>query len=170
MNKLAKALLSSTALTALACAPAVAGSAPAFHFRALHGGRVVNKTKMPNHGAAHITYTFGIYTDIPSSDFRKTVKLTSTFVTFSGMCSLGSAVKMKAPKKSEYGKIGIVAETYTNRCAFPVVVYGNTYKLTDSAGEGHTDHFVSSRIYKFANGSTKYKGTLNLDVSVDIGQ
>jgi hypothetical protein len=49
------------------------------------------------------------------------------------------------------------------------VYYGDTYKLTNPAGEGASDFFVSSLIGKWKNGSLKYKATLKLDVSVAVG-
>jgi hypothetical protein len=48
------------------------------------------------------------------------------------------------------------------------VFYGNTYKLTNPEGEGKTDTFVSTLIGKFENNGVKYKGKLNMDVSVTI--
>jgi hypothetical protein len=62
--------------------------------------------------------------------------------------------------------VGFFTETYSNGC----VAYGDTYKLTDPAGEGKTDSFVSSLIFTFQSGGVKYKGKLNLDVSVEIGE
>ena len=48
--------------------------------------------------------------------------------------------------------------------------YGDTYKLTNSAGEGQTDYFPSRLIAKYKRSGIKYKGTLLLDVNVTIGK
>jgi hypothetical protein len=130
---------------------------------------VANKTRMPNHGATHITYTFGVYTYVSSPSLNKTVTLAATFYKFSSCTFEHTPVKVRAPKKSQYGKIGWTTETYSNVSApGPTVFYGNTYKLTNPDAKGKTDHFVSSQIFRFTNGGTKYKGTLNSDASVTI--
>jgi hypothetical protein len=76
-----------------------------------------------------------------------------------------SQKKPRITKKPIYGKVGFFAEAYSNGC----VAYGDTYKLTDPAGEGKTDSFVSSLIIKFQSGGVKYRGKLNVDVGVEIG-
>jgi hypothetical protein len=170
MNTLAKTLLCGGALVALATVPAVAGNAPAFHVTALHGGRVVNKTKIHIPGSQHLTYTFGVYTYLPASELRKTVRLHGTFYhwDYSG-CTSGPPVKVTAQKKSQYGKIGIATETYSEGCpSGPSVFYGETYKLTNPDAKGKIDHFVSRQIFKFKNGGKKYKTTLNFEVNVFI--
>lgn len=157
---------------ALAFNPAIAqNEAPHFfHFTTLHGGRIVNKTKLHNHGATHITYTVGVYTYVSASNYRKTQILPGTFAMEEYEPCNVSYLKMTAPKKAEYGKVGIVTETYTGICGEGVktVLYGNSYKLTDPNAQGKTDHFVSSIFGKFENNGTKYKGRLNLDVQVSI--
>jgi hypothetical protein len=171
MNSLAKPLLSGVALCALATVPAVASNGPAFHVQALRRGHVVNKTNMQNQKAQHITYTFGVYTYVSASDLYKTIPLAGTFYKW---CSTSSCFgpeprqKIKAPKKSKYAKIGTATETYTFSVG-PRVFYGDTYKLKDAAGEGQTDTFVSSLYAWFTDNNSKYKGTLNLEVSVAIG-
>lgn len=176
MNNLIKALLGSAAFSALTSGAAGAADAPIFHIASLHaGGKVVNKTKAHNHGATHVTYTFGVYTSVSASDFRKTVLLASTFYRWSSYDSCyagGTEPKMsiKAQKRSTYAKIGTATETYSFRCPYgPSHFYGDTYKLKDASGFGQTDTFVSVLYGKFHNGSSKYKGTLNLDVNVAIG-
>ncbi len=168
MNKLARTLLGGVSIYALASVPAVAEIPSAFHVTALHGGRVVNKTKLHNRGATHITYTYGVYTYVSSAQLNKTVKLYGTFYKFEEhICS--TPVKAKAPKKSEYAKIGIATETYSLGCpSGPTVFYGNTYELKDPNAKGHTDHFVSTQVYQFRSGGTKYRETVNLDVDVSI--
>ena len=175
MNNLTKTLLGGTALTALAAAPALADHAPKFHVAALHPSKVVNKTKVHNYDRAHVTYTFGVYTSVPASDYRKTVYLASTFYRWSSYdsCYFGGTepkMRIKARKESKYAKIGTATESYSFRCPYgPSHFYGDTYKLNDKAGFGQTDTFVSILYGKFQNGSVRYKGTLNLDVSVAIG-
>lgn len=169
MNTLIRTLLGSTALCVLATAPAVAGSAPKFHVTALHRGRVVNKTRLQNPVRGHFTYTFGVYTYVSSASLNKTVTLTSSFYKFDSSCSFVTPVRVKAPKKSEYGKIGWTTETYSDVCTpGPNVFYGNTYKLTNPDGKGHTDHFVSTQIFQVKRNNRKYKGTLHSDVNVFV--
>jgi len=163
MNQLTKTLLAGAALCALATVPAIAQNALPFHITALHGGRVVNKTKMPNHGATHVTYTFGVYTYVSFSDYYgKKVR----FAPYGG-CGW-SKVKV-SPKKTEYAKLGTYSETYSTGCAYgPTIYSGVTYKLTNPNSEGHTDHYVATWTFKSNNGGTKYKGKMNVDVSLFI--
>jgi hypothetical protein len=172
MNTLTRTLLGGGALAALATAPAHAGNAPVFHIQALHGGKAVNKTKMNNQKAGHVTYTLSVYTSVAASDFRKTVPLTGTFyrwISYSSCGGFGKAKsRIKVPKKTSYAKLGSATQTYSI-CDYENIFYGDTYKLTDAAGEGKTDNFVSTLLGSFRNQNGKYKGTLNLDVSVAIG-
>jgi hypothetical protein len=172
MNSLAKTLLGGAALCALATAPSIAGNASAFNISVLHPGNAVNKTKMPNHDATHLTYTFSVSTSIPASDLHKTVTL-GPFFKFNSYSTVCSSPKEKIkfdPKKTQYAKLGVATETYSLGCASgPTVFYGVTYRLTNPAGEGQIDHFVSSLIGKFRNSHGKYKGTLNMDFTVNIG-
>jgi hypothetical protein len=164
MNNLTRTLLGSAALCALATAPAMAGDVPAFHITALHAGNVVDKTTIHNQSRTHLTYTFGVYTYI-SAELDKKVKLAGTAYSFG--CS--ALEKARITKQATYGKAGIDYETYSTGCggAGEVGVV-DTYKLTNPAGEGNTDHFTSSLIGKYENSGVKYKATLNLDVSVGI--
>ena len=169
MDKLTEALLGGVAISALAVAPAVVQQKhPGFHFTALHGGRVVNKTKMPNHGATHITYTFGIYSYQPANAPPKT-HLIGTFYRFESynFCALVKE-KIKAPKKSIYARLGTATETYSFGCSNgPTTFLGDTW--TNKTGKsGDTDFFVSKLISTFKNNGTKYKATMNLDVGVII--
>jgi len=171
MNNLTKTLLGGVALAALTTAPAMAGHHrhPAFHVTALHAGKAVNKTKIHNQGATHITYTFGVYTYQPANAAKNT-HLAGTYYKWNSNSSTCTYPKMKinAPKKSVYAKIGTATETYSIGCSGgPVSYLGDTW--TNKTGvAGNTDTFVSTLTGKFMNGSTKYKGTLNLDVSVGI--
>jgi len=175
MNSLTKSLLGSAALAALTAAPAVGSQTPKFHVAALHPSKVVNKTKVHNYDRIHVTYTFGVYTSVPASDFHKTVYLASTFYRWSSYdsCYVGGTepkMRIKARKRSKYAEIGTATETYSFGCPYgPSHFYGDTYHLKDKAGFGQTDTFVSTLYGKFQNGGARYKGTLNLDVSVAIG-
>jgi hypothetical protein len=116
----------------------------------------------------HITYTFGVYTYASASSSG--VKLGATYYKWNSYSSLCTTPKMKikAPKKSVYAKIGTSTETYSFGCpSGPTVFYGDTW--TNKTGQsGNTDTFVSTLTGKFTNSRGKYKGTLNLDVSVSI--
>jgi hypothetical protein len=165
MNNLTRTLLGSAALCALATAPAMAGDVPAFHITALHAGKVVNKTTIHNQSRTHLTYTFGVYTYVSASDLNIKVKLSGTGYSFG--CS--ASEKARITKQAKYGKAGIDYETYSTGCGGAGEVYAvDTYKLTNPAGEGRTDHFTSSLIGKYENSGVKYKATLNLDVGVGI--
>lgn len=173
MNKLTKTLLGGVALAALTTAPAMAQQKhPGFHYMALHGGRVVNKTKMPNRGATHITYTFGIYTYASFSQaYRQKVHLQSTFYlnSNSSICNPNRRHFRVDQKKTEYGRTSLGKETYSFGCpSGPTTIYGMDYKITDPDAEGHTDHAEATYKARFTNSGTKYKGTLNLDVSIQI--
>jgi hypothetical protein len=154
MNNLTKTLLCGVALCALTTVPAVAENAFAFHVTALHGGRAVNKTKLHNHGATHLTYTFGVYSYLSGSDPKK------QRLTGSRICPAPNKVSV-APKKTQYAKIGVYTQTYSDGCEFVAA----TYKLLNPPVTG-TDNFVLSIASKFEQNGTKYKGTLNLDYTV----
>jgi hypothetical protein len=165
MSNLTKSLFGSVALCALMAVPAVSENADSSHMTALHGGRVINKTKLHNRGATHIYSTLSVFTYLPPSSYRKKQFLPGTFYKYVDACSV---TKWKVTKKAQYGKVGFVTGTYTCDGVAKTVPIGNFYKLTDPDAEGKTDHFVSSVSAKFENNGTKYKGTLSLDVSVII--
>ena len=176
MNNLTKTLLGSAALAALSAVPSVAGNAPRFHVTALYaGGIVVNKTVIHDPSRTHMTFTLSVSTQVPASHLKTKTRLSDTFYKWSSQTASSSKcgnpeTYIIVPKKSAYGKIDTATKTINWHCTSgPSVYYGDTYKLTDPAGEGKTDFFVSSLIGKWKNGSVKYKGTLNLDVSVAIG-
>lgn len=170
MNDLNRTLLAGVALCALTAIPAAGESAMPFHFTALHGGRVINKTKLHNHGATHITSTLSVFTYVPASSYRKTEVLPGTFYFENYDPCSATYRKMKVTKKAQYGKVGIVTETYTGICGVGIktVLYGNSYKLTEPNAQGKTDSFVSTLHDKFENNGTKYRGTLNIDVNVIV--
>jgi hypothetical protein len=172
MNYITKTLLGSAALCALATAPSMA-AVPAFHVTALHAGHAVNKTLVVEKGRSHLTYTFGVSSYVPASDLNNTVHLIYTYYKWNSNDSLCTdpKEKIKVPKQSEYATLGTATETYDEGCSNgSTKFYGDTYDLTNSAGDGQTDSFTSKLIGKFENEGTKYKGTLNLDVDVHIGE
>lgn len=163
MKNLTKILLGGAAFISLATTPAMAQDVPDFHVTVLHTGKVVNKTVFHDPSRQHLTYTFEAYATIPA-ELDKKIKLG---VLSSWGCS--STQKAKITQKATYGKAGIYTETYSANCSGAgEVFYGNTYKLTNSAGEGKTDTFVSTLIGKFEKNGVKYKGTSNLDFNVTI--
>lgn len=171
MNNLTKTLLGSVALAALGAAPAMAEQKhPAFSFTAVHAGRVVNKTKLHNRGAVHLTYTFSVY-GTADVELDKKV-LVGSFYKWNSNSTVCSTPKMKLkldPKKTVYGKISVATQTYSLGCpSGPTVYYGVAYKLTNPDGIGETDHFKSSLIGKFKNAHGKYKGTLNSIYSLTL--
>jgi hypothetical protein len=161
MNTLTKTLLAGSAFCALATVPALADKASAFHFVAQNGGRVVNKTALPHHSGSHVTYTFGVYSSIPSSDLHQTVRVANTV---QRVCNVSSLKTKVDPKKTAYAKVGTFIETYSTGCA----LVGATYKLTNPDAKGNTDNFVFTVSGKFQQSGQKYKGVLNMDVSVSI--
>lgn len=173
MNKLTRTLLGGAALAALAVAPGVAKNAHAFHFTALHGGRVVYKSKFHNpHRCDDSSCTAYVYTSVPASDLRKTVRLIDTFYKLNSNSTIcnNPTQHLKAPRKGQYGKVGAATETYSIGCpSGPTTFYGNTYKLTDKAGEGKNDVFVSKLRGEFTTSHGTYKGTLYIEANVAIG-
>jgi hypothetical protein len=169
MNNLTKTLLGGVALTALAAVPANAAKHPAMHVTALHAGKAVNKTKMHVPGRQHLTYTFGVYSYQPASA-PPAQHIFGTYYKWNSSGNLCTAPKEKnkVPKKSIYGKLGTATETYSEGCSNgPTVFYGDTW--TNKTGvAGNIDQWRGVLTGKFQNGSTKYKGTLNLDVRLTI--
>ena len=168
MNSITKTLLVGTAFCALATVPAVAGDVPNIHVVALHPShQTVLKTSMHKGSISHVTTTISVSTSVPASDLHKKVELDATVFGF--LC--GRSGKVKITKKAIYGKAGIYTLTNSTACdGAGQVLYGNTYKLTNPEGEGKTDSFVSSLTSKFEYKGAKYKGTVNLDVNVAIGE
>ncbi|HEX3944348.1 MAG TPA: hypothetical protein VHW69_09700 [Rhizomicrobium sp.] len=170
MNKLTQTLLTGAALCALGAAPAMAQPThPAMHVTALYAGHAVNKTKFHNPGRQHITYTYGIYSSrqlvldqkVPIGSFYKWNS--------SGTLCSNPKQKLKFPKKTLYGKLSVATETYSFGCpSGPTIYYGTDYKLTDPAGFGNTDYFVIKDLGWFKDNGNKYRGTLNMDVSLTI--
>lgn len=173
MDKLTQTLLGGVALGAFAAAPALAEQKqPVSHFTALHGGRVVNKTKMHNHGATHVTYTLGVYSYIPfTSAYHQKVHVEATYYLYSNssVCHPNRKHFRVDQKKTAYGKTSVGTETYSLGCpSGPTTIYGMDYKITDPNAKGQTDHAEATYYAKFTNDGTKYKAKLNLDVSITI--
>jgi hypothetical protein len=171
MNNLTKALLGSAAITVLAAAPAVAAH-PAFSVTAMHDGKMVNKTKMHNQKAGHITYTFGVSTAIPFSQYYQNKQPLGSFYkwnSYSTVCSNPKSRLKVDPKKTDYGKASVGFETYSLGCpSGPTKLYGVFYKITDPDAAGHTDHVHGSLSGKFKNSRGRYRGTLNIDYTLSI--
>ncbi len=174
MNNLARSLLGGVALGALAIAPAMASDSPAFHLFAMHDGRLVSKTIMHHSHRQHISTVISTYSYIQPSDLHKTVKLRHTYFKWSDnhdICSTPKQWVKLSTKRTQYAKIGISTETYSEGCPNgPTTFYGDTYKLTNPAGEGQRDSFYSSLIGRFTFDGNKYRGDLILDVTVVISQ
>jgi hypothetical protein len=170
MNNLTKTLLCGAALSVLTAIPATAQHKhPSFSFRAFHAGRVVNKTKLRNPGAMHLTYTFGVYDYIQAQLNTKVWLGGSKWNSYSTICSAPKTKVKFAAKKTQYGKINAATQTYSLGCSSgPTTFYGVDYKLKDPAGKGKIDLFRYSVIGTFKNANGKYKGTLNADVSLTL--
>lgn len=173
MNNLTKALLGSAAITAFATAPAMAARPhPAFSVTALHAGKIVNKTKMHNPKAGHITYTFSFYTDVSFAKFYQNRQPLGAFYkwnSYSTVCSNPKSHITVNPKKTLYGKASVGTETYSLGCpSGPTKYHGVFYKITDPDAAGHTDFVHSSLVGKFKNSNGTYKGTLNTNYTLEI--
>jgi hypothetical protein len=155
MYSLTKALLCGAALCALTVVPAVAESGSLFDITALHAGRTVKKTKM-QHGATHITSTLSVFTYVPGTVGAKSTVLDQQF------CNMTPPIKVKARKKSAYGRIPVNTQTYSNGCEHVEA----TYKVVKQPDPNTTDNFVISIIGKFEGNGTKYRDTLNLAYTV----
>jgi hypothetical protein len=174
MKKLARTLLSSAALGALATAPAMADNGPAFHLFALHDGRLVSKTVRHQPGSPGMTESAPVYTTIPASDLHKKVKLTNTYYTWGNSYDVCQPPKHKqkvvlSTNKTPYAKLGTATDTYSfGYPSGPTTLYGDTYKLTNPDGIGQSDSFISTLYGTFWAYGHKYKGAATLIVTVDI--
>jgi len=161
-------------ISALSAVSASAATAPNIHLLALHKSAVV-KTAVHHQPAGTATYTITVSTTISSSaDYKVKTPLALTYYTFtsnSNPCTFPKKQKISvSPKKTKYAKIGTSTETSTlSACTTPDTFYGDTYDLTSKKAVGQTDSFVSTLKATFKNGGKKIKGTLFLDVTVDIG-
>jgi hypothetical protein len=167
VNYLSKTLLGSAAICALATAPAMAaGSHPSLSITAAHAGKVINKTAQHDPKAQKLTYTFGVSTYVPPSDAGTSVHLFATYYKWNSNLTICSnpKQKIKITKNPTNGTAGTANETYSFGCASgPTVFHGDTY---DYGGSGSSDSLVSKLTGKYKNSGVKYKGTLNLDVSI----
>jgi hypothetical protein len=161
-------------ISALSAVSANAATAPNIHLLALHNSAVV-KTAVHHQPAGTATYTITVSTTISASaDYKVKTPLALTYYTFtssSNPCKFPKKQKITvSTKKTKYAKIGTSTETSTlSGCSTPDTFYGDTYDLTAKKAVGKTDAFVSTLKATFKNGGKKLKGTLFLDVTVDIG-
>lgn len=174
MNNLTKTLLGGVALTALATAPALAGPKhPAMHVTALHAGKQVNKSHSLVPGATHVTYTFGVYSSASASSVHQNVfgtyyKWNSAPNGYYTLCS-NPKQKVKTPKKTVFGATNADTETYSFGCPSGQTVFHGDEWTNKTGASGDTDTWRSVLKGKFIGPSGgKYKGTLNLDVSLNI--
>jgi hypothetical protein len=174
MNNLTKTLLGSVALAALATAPAMAmPKHPAMHVTALHAGKQTNKTHNIVPGATHVTYTFGVYSSASASSNKQNIfgtyyKWNSAPNGTYTLCS-DPKQKLKVPKKSVYGKLNGSTETYSFGCPSGQTVFRGDQWTNKKGNSGDVDTWVSTLLGTFKGPSGgKYKGTLNLDVTLNI--
>jgi hypothetical protein len=171
MNKLNKTLLGGAALCALATVPA--NAAPHFAVTALHAGNVVNKTKIQIPSRTDITYTFGVYSSQSAASVNQNIygtfyKWNSAHSGVYTICS-NPKQKLKTPKKTVYGHTVKGTESYSFGCASGLTVFHGDVWTNRTGVAGNVDTWRSTLIGKFIGASGgKYKGTLNLDVSLTI--
>lgn len=169
MNNTTKVLLAGAAIGALASAPAMASGV----VTALHAGKVVNKTAVPHASATKVTYTFGVYSSASASSVNQNIY--GTFYKWNSVNSSGFYTicsnpkqKLKTPKHTVYGSTVKGTETYSYGCASgPTVFHGDVYTSTSGAA-GDVDTWVSTLKGKFNGSQGKTKGTLHLDVSLNL--
>jgi hypothetical protein len=174
MRNLTKPLFGGVALCALATAPATAGNVPAIHVIALHDGRPVTKTILHDPHRIGVTTSIPVFSRIHASDLHKTVKLTNTYYKYmdnNDICTAAPTRMVLSAKNTAYAKLGTSTETHSFGCpSGPGILYGDTYKLTNPAGVGQTDFFVSRLIGRFTSNGVKYRGDLIMDVNVEIDE
>ena len=174
MNKQTQTLLGGAALSVLVAAPAIA-SPPRFLVQALHAGRMVNKTAPRSHGITHQTQTASASYFVPANAYREKFWLISTFYRFESQSTFcyQNSYKPKNKldrKRTEYAKLGTTTGYFSVGCSSGLTpFYGDTYKLVNTAGFGQKDFFKSTLTGKYKNKNGTYKGTLHLNVEVDIG-
>jgi hypothetical protein len=177
MNLLTKALLCGAAHCALGVSPVKAQHKDfGFHVVALHAGRTVHKTSLHAHGITHQTQTVSPSYFVSADGYRKKEYLFSTFYRFESQSSFcyPNAYKPKNKldrKRTEYAKLGTTTSSFSLGCSSGFTpYYGDTYKLVNKAGFGQKDFFKSTLTGKYKNKNGTYKGTLHLNVEVDIGR
>lgn len=172
MNNITKTMLGGAAVCALATAPAMAGNAPHFAVTALHAMGQVNKTTVHNPSRTALTYTYAIYSSQPANSVNQHIyasfyKWNSAPNGYWTLCS-NPPQKFHAQRKTVYGKTVAATETYSYGCASgPTVFRGPSY--TGKTGvAGDVDSWRGVLKGKFQGPSLKYKGTLNLDVTLNL--
>lgn len=170
MNNLTKALLGGVALCALVTVPAVSENADSFHMTALHGGRVINKTRMANPGGTHVTSSVTVFTYVPFSGQHKQT-LFASYYRWNSNSDPCTPPKIKiGQNKTQYGKLSVSTETYTitgcqNGPAKRDLI---NYKITDPNAQGKTDFGQARFVGRYESGGKKYKGTLNMNLNIII--
>lgn len=167
MNNLTKPLFGSVALCALMTVPAVSENADSSHMTALHGGRVINKTRMSNPGGtrAHSSVTFFSYVPFSGYYRQKHTLFVSYYRWNNGDPCTPPKIKI-GPKKTQYGKLSVSTETYTvTGCQNGPVEHDLlNYKITDPDAQGKTD--FGHVVFVGRSEGKKYKGTLNLNIII----
>jgi hypothetical protein len=172
MNNLTIALLGGVSATALVAVSASAGTMNHMtgqHLTALHAGKVINKSKMHNAGTTKIYSTISVFTYGTTSSNKQ--ELLGTFYKYNNsgdLCSVPKKSKIKAAKKSVYGKVATGSITYYEGCPGAQPTFYGDYWTNKSGKSGQTDTFQSVLTANFTNGGAKYKGQLTLDVNVFI--
>jgi len=172
MNNLTIALLGGVSATALIAVSASAGTVNHMtgqHVQALHAGKVINKSKMQNRGATKIYSTLSVFTYAPASSKKQ--ELLGTFYKYNNsgdLCSTPKKSKIKADKKSVYGKVATGSITYYEGCSGAQPTFYGDYWTNKKGKSGQTDTFQSVLTASFTNGGAKYIGQLTLDVNVGI--
>jgi hypothetical protein len=160
-------------ISALSAVSASAATAPNIHLLAMHKGAVV-KTAVHHQPAGTATYTIAVTTAVSTgTSYKVKTPLAMTYYTFtsnSNPCTFPKKQKITlSAKKTKYAKLSTSTETSTlSGCSGPDTFYGDVYDLTSKKGVNQTDTFVSTLKATFKNGGKKLKGTLFLDVSVEI--
>jgi hypothetical protein len=157
MNNLTKTLLCGVALCAFTAVPAVAESAGPSNVTVLHDGRVVTKTKM-HRGATHMVSTFTAF----AYESASTATVGTKYPVFELIvCNTTKPMKVKAPKKTVYGKISANTQTYSG-CGHVNV----GYTVIKQPGPNTNDTFSMVVKSEFVKDGTKYKLTTNANVDM----
>jgi hypothetical protein len=166
-------LLAGAALCTVSIAPALASNAPKFSVAALRTGGIV-KTAMRTPKASAVTYTFSVTTAISTkADYMVKTNLAGTFYTWLSNDSICQQPKKEtvtlSTAQTVYALLSTGVESYSEGCGKPTFFYGDVYDLQTKKAKNKTDKFTSTLKATFKN-SGKFKGSLNIDVSVEIGK
>jgi hypothetical protein len=169
------ALLAGVSICTICAGSAFAKTSPNVLVAQMHPGHAVVKTSLHSQEPTNLTSTFGVTTAISASaDLKKKTKLAATYYTFLHSGTFCNEPKQKvklSTKKTKYAKLSTSTETYSEGCGTPSTFYGDVYDLQTAKAKGKTDTFTSSLIGKkiYYGGTVYKKGTLNLELSVEIG-